>query len=157
MQSLHPLPHTNPRGPHKEAGANRKDVVRSKPAPSYQHPLASLGGQKDVWDGGDWRTRAGPACLEKGCTEGVMAEGEEDQISAQNFYPRAAQVRKRKRSLGVGMGSKPVPPPPPRHRRASAAGHGVCGVSSWLTQRGAGRGLTTEAEDGRSIPTPPDS
>lgn len=42
-----------------------------------------------------------------------MAEGEEDQISAQNFYPRTAQVRKRKRSPGAGVGSKPVPP---RHR-----------------------------------------
>lgn len=94
MQSLHPLPHTNPfDGTTEKAGAHRKDIILSKqkyclPAPHSSLRVRGPCGAEGRLEGQDegLHTLLGTAV--------TVGEGERGQISAQNFQQRTAQVRK---------------------------------------------------------------
>lgn len=96
MQSLHPLPHTNPFDGTTKKAVSREDIV-SKQSYFYQPPVQPRGGQRGLWDRGYHRQAIEPdesLQTQRRAAWWSQWERVRDPISAQNFKHRTAQVRK---------------------------------------------------------------
>lgn len=99
MQSLHPLPHTNPlNSAAGEQVPSEKGRCNEQANVSTSSLIPALGSEvlvkwKCVTDKRTKGPEQGPVHIEQGCAA-VNGGGGRDQISAQNFQQRTAQVRK---------------------------------------------------------------